>query len=382
MNFIDGKSMSISTVGDGVADATEVLQQELDRGGEIRIPCGNYRITRTLLVSANTAIIADAGARFILCGETPHRRGDFLLSNRELQKGDRNIAIYGGIWDGNNQGKYNTKNPDLFAADAYSGAVLNFFNVSGLKLHDMVIANSVTFNIRMCRICDFEIRNIGFQSDRPGFNQDGLHFGGFVKNGIIENIRAITRGQTTDDMLALNADDCMTRLENLDLLRGPIENLSFKNIFADDCYTGIRMLSVDAPIRNIRFENLTFGCRTYAINMDAARYCRTPLFRNEDYPDGVGRIENVEIVGMNTWRTGGELPLLAIESNVRNFSITKFNRDFSKETAECGPTLCARNLRAGSWLQADDELLQLKNSADTIQLQRSFSDLKIESPIQ
>lgn len=53
-------------------------------------------------------------------------------------------------------------------------------------------------------------------------------------------------------MLALNADDCMTRLENLDLLRGPIENLSFKNIFADDCYTGIRMLSVKAGESEIR----------------------------------------------------------------------------------------------------------------------------------
>lgn len=134
--------MSFSTVGDGVADATEVLQQELERGGEIRIPRGNYRITRTLLVS----------------------------------------------------GRYNTKNPDLFAADAYSGAVLNFSNVTGLKLHGMVIANSVTFNIRMCKINDFEIRDIGFQSDHPGFNQDGLHFGGFVRDGVIENIRAITRG--------------------------------------------------------------------------------------------------------------------------------------------------------------------------------------------
>ena len=85
-------------------------------------------------------------------------------------------------------------------------------------------------------------------------------------------------------------------------------------------------------------------------------------------------------VGLNTWSTAGDFPLLVIESNVRNFAIKTINRDFSKETMGCGPTLYARNLRAGTRLQADDELLQLKNSADTIQIQRSFSDLKIESP--
>ena len=106
----------------------------------------------------------------------------------------------------------------------------------------------------------------------------------------IENVRALTDGQTNDDMLALNADDSLERLENRGLLRGPIENLTFRNVFAENCYTAIRMLSVTAYIRNIRFENIRCGCRNYAINMDAARYCRTPLFDAKDYPNGVGDI--------------------------------------------------------------------------------------------
>ena len=55
------------------------------------------------------------------------------------------------------------------------------------------------------------------------------------------------------------------------------------------------MLSVNAAIRNIRFKNIYAGYRNYAINGDGARYCKTPLFKDEDHPEGVGCIENIEI---------------------------------------------------------------------------------------
>ena len=64
-----------------------------------------------------------------------------------------------------------------------------------------------------------------------------------MRNGLIEDIRA-ENGQTNDDLLALNADDSIVRLENRDILRGPIENLTFRNIHAENCYTAIRLLNV------------------------------------------------------------------------------------------------------------------------------------------
>ena len=60
-------------------------------------------------------------------------------------------------------------------------------------------------------------------------------------------------------MLALNADDSIVRLENLDLECGPIENIYFKDIYAEDCHTGVRLLSVDSPIRNITIDNMEVG---------------------------------------------------------------------------------------------------------------------------
>ena len=146
-----------------------------------------------------------------------------------------------------------------------------------------------------CRVENFEIDNIDFVSDAFGKNQDGLHFGGGVRHGRVKNVRSLSKGQTNDDMIALNADDSVERVENLDLVRDDIEDITFENIFAENCYTIIRILSVGAKIRNIKFKNIYAGYRNYAINGDGARYCKTPLFKEEEYPSGVGCVEDIEI---------------------------------------------------------------------------------------
>ena len=129
-----------------VPDATAYIQSLLDKGGEVIIPEGTYRITSTLKINSNTHVKAHKNARLFLCGDTPKYRGDFLLDNSDHVNGNENITIEGGIWDGNNQGKYNTKDPDLFNPNAWSGSTMNFFRVKNLKLRDMVFANSVIYS--------------------------------------------------------------------------------------------------------------------------------------------------------------------------------------------------------------------------------------------
>lgn len=143
----------------------------------------------------------------------------FLFPTPIRRKETRTIAIFGGVWDGNNTAANNAK-PDLFDKNGYSGAVLNFSGVEQLKLSGLAVANSVTYNIRMTRIENFSIEDIDFVSDAFGQNQDGLHFGGEIRNGRVKNIRALSNGQTNDDLIALNADDSVERVENLDLVRG------------------------------------------------------------------------------------------------------------------------------------------------------------------
>ena len=288
-------------IGNGVVDDADAIQAALDSGAdEVIIPFGNYAVSRTLFVGSDTTVRADRCARIVMRHGVRRKRGDFLISNKNTKDGNVNIKLIGGIWDGNNTDPDMAK-PDIFDMGGYSGAVINFVGVRGLVLSDLVVANSTTYYTRLCRVEDFVIENIDLVSDFFGQNQDGVHFGGGVRRGTVRNVRALSIGQTNDDMIAFNADDSVERVENLDLVRDDIEDITVENVFAVNCYTVFRMLSVDVNIRNITIKNVYAGYRNYVVNGDGARYCKTPLFCEADRPHGVGNIENVLIENLSCY---------------------------------------------------------------------------------
>ena len=64
-------------VGDGIADDTAAIQAALDMGGEVYIPKGRYKITRTLFIGSNTSVFGDGDGTVIFLGDnganlTPH----------------------------------------------------------------------------------------------------------------------------------------------------------------------------------------------------------------------------------------------------------------------------------------------------------------------
>ena len=335
---------AFGATGNGETDDSAAIQRALDderRPLIVRIPAGSYRIARTLRVRGGTTILADPKARLFMCDRTPHRAGDHLLTNAGSDGTggrDRDIAVCGGIWDGNSRRGTNVKPADIFEKGGWSGALLNFRNVDGLVLDGLECANSVTYNIRMCEIDGFAITDIRFSSRERGWNQDGVHMNGFCFNGLIADVRAVTRGQTADDLLAFNADDSMARIENLGMVCGPITNVLCRNVFAEDCHSAIRFLSVVSPIRDVRVENVTVGCRCYAVNADAARYCRTPLFKDEDRPKGVGLLENVTVTNFVFHATSdADMPLLCLETNCRNVTFDGLRRDAALDAAPKRP---------------------------------------------
>jgi len=339
--------LTFGAQGDGVHDDYAAFQAALDSGErEIHIPQGIYPISQTLKVHSHTRLVADHSAKIVMNSTQRRKRNEFLLSNADTVDGNVDIAITGGIWDGNNTAPENAK-PDLFDKEGYSGAMLNFVGVKGLALANMVLANSVTFYVRMSHVHNFTIENVDFISDTFGVNQDGLHFGGDVRHGRVKNIRALSCGQTNDDLIALNADDSIERVENLDLCRDTIEDIIFDNIYAENCHTIIRILSVTAPIRDVHFHNVYGGFRCNAINADAARYCRTPLFKEDECPQGVGEIADVTFDHFTCYPVlqlpadfGGTraVPCVAIqaEAHMDRFVITDFRYpDDPQITALC-----------------------------------------------
>lgn len=82
--------------------------------------------------------------------------------------------------------------------------------------------------------------------------------------------------------------------------------------------------------------------------MDAARYCKTPLFNENEKPYGAGNIENVTIKNMKVhWSSKPNRykdALILCETVVNNLSILNFNRDKRKDKAKKIPTLIVRNV--------------------------------------
>ena len=372
------------TVGDGARNDAPAIQKALDSGAAIvYIPAGNYRIGDTLRVHSDTHILCDGNARLFLCERKPKKRGDFLLTNADTESGNRNITVTGGIWDGNYDGKNNNKPADLFAPDAWSGSTLNFCGVENLTLSGLDMRNSTVYYIRMAGLRHFTIRNIRFSSEKLAFNQDGLHFGGHVYDGLIENITA-SPGQTNDDLIALNADDSMVRLENFDICRGPIEDVVIRNVFAEDCYTAFRLLSVTSPIRRITIENVYAGCRHFAVNIDGARYCRTPLVTEAEYPRGAGLLEDITIRNMHVWTTmeSGERGLIVCESIPKNVHIDGFVRHTEWDKIPEKPSVAIRNLTDTAVVCRTDEgveTVRLREKTDAFVRNGSIHSLWLDS---
>lgn len=345
---------------------------------EVRIPAGEYIVHEPLTVPSHKHIFADKDAYFIFVPERPMIWSDFLLTNENIEDGNEDIWLDGGIWDGGFGHKFNVKSDDIYQNDASSGTCLNFVNVKGLKITNLTVKNSVVYHIRLGRVRDFEVRNIVFDADKLAYNQDGVHLSGFCHDGIIENIRALN-GQTNDDLIAINADDSVLRLENRALMCGPIENILIRNVYAENCYTAIRMASVTAPIRHIRIENIYTGCRVYAINMDAARYCRTPLFLEQSAPDGVGFVEDVTINNMTAFFTKdakNKETLMSLEEHADKFVITNFSRPAELDCRMEVPTILSRNL-THQHIEIDGQKTKLTSKADKLVYEKGFTNLSM-----
>lgn len=373
-------------LGNGVYDDYTAFQRALDSGeNEIYIPQGIYPVSETLKIHSNTKIIAEKTAKICMQSTRKRRRNEFLISNSDTEKGNKDIRISGGIWDGLNTLSYNQK-ANLFDSDGYSGALLNFINVDGLELSDMVLANSVTYYIRMGRVENFKIEDINLVSDNFGANQDGIHFSGGVKRGRVKNVRALSFGQSNDDMIAFNADDCVERVENFDLTRDTIEDITVENVYAENCHSIIRLLSVTAEIKNICLKNIYGGFRCNAINADAARYCKTPIFNDDDYPNGVGKISNVIIDNFTCFPVlelpenfGGTLfkpqTAISLESKADNFKITNFNYITDTKTAKICPALIAKNI-TNQKLIFDENNITVDSKSETVKI-NNFKKISI-----
>ncbi|MFA6288028.1 MAG: glycosyl hydrolase family 28-related protein [Opitutaceae bacterium] len=333
--------------GDGLRDDGEAFQRALDGGpGTVVVPAGNYLIGRMLRVGSGVWLKLDAGARLRLADGVAKAPDDYFLTNANPGAGDADITVEGGFWDGNNAG--NARPPGLFDF-GYSGAMMHFRNVRGLRVADMQLHDAEAYHVRLTQVRGFEVERIRFSASRVRPNNDGIHLGGHCENGAIRDIKGLHFGVTGDDMIALNADDALTRTEVKGMLCGPIRNIRIEDIEAQGCHSFVRLLSVVSPIENVSIRGVRGTCEVAAINCDGARGCRVPVFDEKapPFPDGVGFLTNITaedfIVGKSH---ANDIALLRLETRMTNVRITNFVRDRDADQSPATPTLRLRHAAA------------------------------------
>lgn len=312
--------------GDGISDDGEAFQRALDgKERAIHVPEGLYLIGRPLKIRSGTKLSLHPQAYVMLADGVARTTDDYLLSNADPENGDADISIEGGTWDGNN--RRNARPFGLFD-EGCSGALFHFRNVRGLQLRNLHFRNAEAYHARLTHVSGFHIEGIRFSSDRVRPNNDGIHLGGNCEDGLIRDIKGLHPGVTGDDMVALNADDALGRTEVRGMTNGPIRDILIEDIEAEGCHSFVRLLSVWSTISDVTIRRVRGSCEVAALNCDAARGCRVPVFDESapPYPNGVGLLKNITASDFQVAKSvDNGIPLLRLETRMENFSVSDFH---------------------------------------------------------
>ena len=263
--------------GDGIHDDTDAIQELIDSGVcevELPAPKKHYLISRPLIIPSCFKLklpryaeikLADGANCLMLQNkavEKPSKRlREFLDEGAkrfwrfydelspDSEDSCHDFEIEGGIWNFNNMNQ--RPNPIYtrkFEEDGYLGHVMLFYNVKSFKISNMTIKDPANYAIMIDTGAYFTIENIVFDfnfGNPIASNMDGVHLNGNCHYGVIRNLQ----GACYDDLVALNAHEGSG---------GDITNIEIDGIFAENCHSAVRLLTVNHEIRHITISNV-FG---------------------------------------------------------------------------------------------------------------------------
>ena len=258
--------------GDGIHDDTLAIQELIDSGAcEVTLPAPKkfYLISKPLEIHSNFRLVLPRFAEVRLAKGSNcvmlRTRAVYDHAQRlslDRSDGERftwgyvddfapvtydNIELCGGIWNCNNM----EQNPNPQQSHDYSvrefyGFAMLFYNVKNLKISDLTIKDPTNFGITLDTVSYFTVENITFDynlgNPRP-INMDGVHLNGNCHFGLLRNLK----GTCYDDLVALNADEGTG---------GDITDIEIDGIFAEDCHSAARLLTVKYAVERIHISNV------------------------------------------------------------------------------------------------------------------------------
>ena len=265
------------------------IQELLDRGGEIFIPSGVHTVDATLVIGDNTSLTLAPDAVIRLADGA---NCEIIRNEGLAKKYNKNISITGGIWDGNNRGQVRQVRgfEDIgkpYDISFYYGIMMRFTGVDGFTFRDLTLKDPEAYPVQMSMIKNFHVENIIFDYNMLRTNMDGIHVNGPAEHGFIKHLR----GATNDDMVALNCDDCY----ETEITRGPINDIYVEDLYCEDGYTAVRLLSCGDPLTNVTIKNIRGSFRYNAVS-----------FTHHNVHEGECWIDNVEIDGVDVRKVDGD----------------------------------------------------------------------------
>ncbi|MDR0814616.1 MAG: hypothetical protein LBN37_02565 [Bacteroidales bacterium] len=261
--------------GDGILDDTKAIQALLDTKASVVYlppPKKHYVISQSLRIHSDQTLKLDAATVIRLSDNA----NDYMLTNDNLEGGNKNIVVSGGIWNGNNVGVHHAKGERNGASprDFFIGSVFILMNVENLRIEHLTVKDPEKFGIHIAACCQFTVNDITFDYNAKEYNMDGVHLQGGCRFGRVTNLK----GNTYDDMVALNANDG----EYWEITQGAITDIQIDGIWASNCFRAVRFLSTGSPVKRISISNI-FG--SYFTNAIAFTHWRMALTQPPRYED-------------------------------------------------------------------------------------------------
>lgn len=265
--------MNYTLYGDGIHDDTLAIQEMLDTMCEVNLPAPekNYLISKSLIIDSNKKLTLPRFAVIKLAdnsncpmvmnkvtldpdeSRTPHAHNELcahlwtFVRDYSPTAVCENIEVSGGIWDFNNLNQLpNPEQSKVYEPHGYTGDGMLFYAVKNLKVSNLTLRNPVHYGITFDRVSYFTIDDITFDYHTCNplwINMDGVHFNGNCHFGRITNLK----GRCYDDLVALNAHEGS---------KGPITNIEIDGLFAENCHSAVRLLTVSDDIKNIHISNV------------------------------------------------------------------------------------------------------------------------------
>ena len=278
--------MKYKLYGDGLHDDQPAIQEMIDSGArEVSLPMPEkcYLISKTLIIHSYFKLklpryahikLMDGADCFMVQNKTvekyAERVPDFMdeeakaawwfVNEWSPDKEDacHDFEIEGGIWDFNNKGQ--TENPiwtHHYDEKKYNGYGMMFYNVKNFRLSNMTLKDPVNFAVVLDTASYFTVENIDFDfnyGNPTAVNMDGIHLDGNCHFGVLRNLK----GTCYDDLVALNAHEGH---------HGDITNITIDGIYAENCHSAVRLLTVIDKIENIHITNVHGTYYQYCIGV-------------------------------------------------------------------------------------------------------------------